>query len=563
MNFKIQSFFFDSHLQIKFLLIPVFLLVLFFPIYYGLSITITPIYSDPPKTGFNDETLLSDLEKQTLASTHNNANTLGEARKNALEHALGIIGKKFQSGNVVTVEVRFSSLDNEQTIAVSSPYIVSVGSSRFPGIFYPCALAETIGIIRRQCEQAFNITADFAITFSDEVFNFYYGLDGNPLSNTIDFVPVVMHEVFHGMGFDSAVMQGGSFRLTTPGTGNRIPIKMIYDMQVYSQLDKNFFLQISDAQRSKSLVSEMKLSWDGTSENVNHCSYARRISELRSSGIDSNGRPLLFTPDTFDKGASYVHVSPDIGDIMKSDYPISRDMYISLGMLRDMGWEINDSEFPPSCDPTGITVNTPTLGTEGQGVFTVELDSEPMSNVSIPVTSSDLSEINISPATLVFTPADWASPKEITVTASNSRQNTGVQAYSVEFGEIITNDRFYSRLPKPADVSVKIGVVNRRPDPDPPTNPSNDGTGPAEDETPDPDPPTNPSNDGTGPAEDETPDPDPPINPLNDGTESTEGGCSISGENRVQASFLLNTFYPIILLVFFLLTRLKHFEAKF
>ena len=61
-------------------------------------------------------------------------------------------------------------------------------------------------------------------------------------------------------------------------------------------------------------------------------------------------------------------------------------------MLKDMGWEIDGNDFPPTCVPTGISV-TPTSGlvtTEGGGVaaFTVKLDSEPMSDVIIPLRSS-------------------------------------------------------------------------------------------------------------------------------------------------------------------------------
>ncbi len=410
---------------------------LFFPVHYGVSITLTPIYVDDPSTGFKDTTTLSDSEKQILSAAGNNAVTLGEARKNAFEHVLGVFEKKLRGRTVVTVSARFKSFSG-RTVASASPFIVYSPDKKF---YLPCALASATGAIKRKCGQLFGITSDIHVDFGKNT-NFYYGLNRNPPRNSVDFVLVTMHELFHGLGFSSRVRGSGS---TAWGT--------IYDAQVYSELHDEFFYELSNAERSEALVSETGLSWDGTRGNP--CSYAQRISEIKSAGITADGRPLLYTPTTFSQSSSYLHLSKDTEDIMEPHYPLPDNMLISLGMLRDMGWEIKDGAFPPSCTPTGVTASAPSAGTGGESAFTLELDSEPMSNVSISVTSSS-DEVSISPANLVFTPDNWSDSQKVTVTASGGGRNSGPNTYRVELG-VTSTDKFYKKL-DPDDVFVRLGA---------------------------------------------------------------------------------------------------------
>ncbi len=433
--------------------------LLSFPTHYGFSITIKPFYVDNLEEGFKSTSVLSGQEKQYFSARGNNATTLGEARKNALEHAFSIIEKKISSKNdSVSVEVEFFSFNNSPgerpPIASTSSFLLQKS-----GIFYACALAEAIDALPPPSTCEGLLTKDMRIKFSETV-NFYYGLDGNPPPNSIDFVTIVIHEVFHGLGFHSSLKANGSFYLTS---SDQTPVKTIYQKQIYSESDDGFFLQLTDDERAEAITSGTELSWDGTSENANQCSWAQKMSELKSSGIHPSGRPLLYAPRNFSSGGSIKHLSQSSGDIMTPFHTNADNMNLSLGMLQDMGWEIKDSAFPPSCAPTGITTSTPAAGTGGEVTFTVKLDSEPMSNVSIPLTSRDSSEINISPSNLVFTPTDWSDTQEVTVTASDTNQSTGLQTYVVEFGSIVSSDKFYKKV-DPQDVFVRLGASSA-PDP--------------------------------------------------------------------------------------------------
>ena len=86
-------------------------------------------------------------------------------------------------------------------------------------------------------------------------------------------------------------------------------------------------------------------------------------------------------------------------------------------------------------DTAGITV-TPTSGlttTEagGTATFTVVLNTQPTADVTIGLTSSDTTEGTVSPASLIFTPANWNVPQTVTVTGVNDAVDDGDVVYSI------------------------------------------------------------------------------------------------------------------------------------
>src|SRR5256885_2815466 len=74
-------------------------------------------------------------------------------------------------------------------------------------------------------------------------------------------------------------------------------------------------------------------------------------------------------------------------------------------------------------DAAGITV-VPGSGlttTEGGGTatFTVVLGTQPTANVTIGLSSSDLTEGTVAPASVTFTPVNWNTAQTVTVTGVN------------------------------------------------------------------------------------------------------------------------------------------------
>ena len=74
----------------------------------------------------------------------------------------------------------------------------------------------------------------------------------------------------------------------------------------------------------------------------------------------------------------------------------------------------DDDSAGVSVEPTALTV---TEGDASGGSYTVVLASQPTAGVTVTVSGHAGSDVTVSPATLTFTAANWATPQTVTVTA--------------------------------------------------------------------------------------------------------------------------------------------------
>ncbi len=108
-------------------------------------------------------------------------------------------------------------------------------------------------------------------------------------------------------------------------------------------------------------------------------------------------------------------------------------------------------------DVAGITVN-PTSGlttTEagGTATFTVVLTSQPTANVTVGLSSSDLTEGTVAPASVTFTTVNWNVAQTVTVTGVNDLVVDGNIAYTIITAAAVSGDPVYNGI-NPSDVSV-------------------------------------------------------------------------------------------------------------
>jgi Tol biopolymer transport system component len=101
-------------------------------------------------------------------------------------------------------------------------------------------------------------------------------------------------------------------------------------------------------------------------------------------------------------------------------------------------------------DAAGVTV-APILLETAEAVrlpasFVVFLNTEPTSNVTIGLTSSDVSEGTVSPAMLTFTTANWDMPQTVLVTGVNDAVDDGDVQYQIVTGAAVSSDPEYSNL---------------------------------------------------------------------------------------------------------------------
>ncbi|MBK8173660.1 MAG: integrin [Sandaracinaceae bacterium] len=86
-------------------------------------------------------------------------------------------------------------------------------------------------------------------------------------------------------------------------------------------------------------------------------------------------------------------------------------------------------------------------------MFTIVLTSAPTSDVSVSLTSSDLTEGTVFPASVTFTTMNWSTPQTVTVTGVDDFVADGSTAYSITTGNATSADPTYNGLGV-ADVSV-------------------------------------------------------------------------------------------------------------
>ncbi|MBK8170827.1 MAG: hypothetical protein IPK60_10865 [Sandaracinaceae bacterium] len=108
-------------------------------------------------------------------------------------------------------------------------------------------------------------------------------------------------------------------------------------------------------------------------------------------------------------------------------------------------------------DSVGVLV-TPIAGlstseVSGTATFTIVLESQPAADVTISLTSSDLTEGTVSPATVTFSSSNWNTPRTITVTGVDDAIADGTVAYTIVTGAASSADMLYAGLAV-ADVAV-------------------------------------------------------------------------------------------------------------
>jgi hypothetical protein len=85
--------------------------------------------------------------------------------------------------------------------------------------------------------------------------------------------------------------------------------------------------------------------------------------------------------------------------------------------------------------------------------FQVRLNRKPTSSVTVPLSSSNLNEGQVSPASLTFTTDNWQTPQTVTVTGVDDAVTDGTRAYAVVTGAFVSADPAYGGQ-NPPDVTV-------------------------------------------------------------------------------------------------------------
>ena len=231
-------------------------LVLGSPSRTATAATITIVNIDGAGEGLNDPTPAAPVGG-------NNGTTLGQQRLNVFLQAASIWGNLLPSSVTIRVQASFDPLTCNSSSGVLGAASTIDVARNFPnapvaGTWYHVALANKLAGVDLQPARN-DIQAFFNSSINGNVAclggrTWYYGFDGNEGAN-IELLPVVLHELAHGLGFSTFANESSGALLSG-----------VPDVFTRFMLDTDTGLtwnQMNDAQRQASAVNSLGLVWNG------------------------------------------------------------------------------------------------------------------------------------------------------------------------------------------------------------------------------------------------------------------------------------------------------------
>jgi hypothetical protein len=217
--------------------------------------TITILNNNAAGVGFNDPTPVAPVGG-------NPGTTLGQQRLNVFQYAANIWGGILPSSVPIIVRAQFAA----QTCTATSAVLGSAGpvtihrdftGAPFAGHWYHQALANRLFFADLSTAQP-DINATFNANIDLGCFGpglvWYYGYDGLEGAN-IELLPVVLHEIGHGLGFSTTTSgSSGNYNTSFPS---------IFDKYLLDNATGLHWDQETAAQRVASAISINGLVWDG------------------------------------------------------------------------------------------------------------------------------------------------------------------------------------------------------------------------------------------------------------------------------------------------------------
>lgn len=254
---------------------------------------------DGPTEGFNDPTPAAPVGG-------NPGMTLGEQRLFVFQTAADIWGELLNSDIEIIVSAQFSPqactmMGSTLGSAGAASVFADFANAPLPNTLYNVALASSLA-----GSDLNGATPEINSTFNSDIdtgcsgsVGWYYGVDGNSPADRIELLPVVLHEIGHGLGFQTFTSNTtGAFLMGTPD----IWTSFLFD------IDQNdFWLNLTQAQRQASAINDPNLVWDGPSVNAAAPGF---LSNPQQFTVNS---PAAIAGDFPAMTAGFGPVVPDVG----------------------------------------------------------------------------------------------------------------------------------------------------------------------------------------------------------------------------------------------------------
>jgi hypothetical protein len=369
--------------------------------------------NDGAGEGFNDPTPVA-------AVGGNPGTTLGAQRLNAFTYAANLWAARLSSPVTILVSAQMNPLTCTPTSAVLGSAGATTVHANFVGApvantWYCQALANSLA-----GSDLDGATPDISAQFNSNLngsagclggIGWYYGYDQSPPGGNIDFVSVVVHELGHGLGFQTFVSLSTGAKLS--GLNDTYMLNLNRSGGVPPD-----YPSMSNAQRVSASISDPNLRWVGGNVTAYH-------PTIPLTGGLSGIYARVHAPNPAVSGSSVSHFSTALvpNEIMEPAYTApNHNIDLTLELMKDIGWTVI-----PTCAPGTTTCNDTDTLTVSQTLTTW--------NVKVEVTNTGAFPMNNVSATMLGGPA-WLSITDFTgaypdLSAGNSSFNTDVYTLDI------------------------------------------------------------------------------------------------------------------------------------
>jgi hypothetical protein len=282
--------------------------------------TISIVNADTLGEGFLDPTPAAPVGG-------NPGTTVGQQRFNVFQHAADLWGAILPS----TVEIRVLSSFDPLPCTASSAVLGSAGTRSIHANFTGAEFANTWyhqPLANKQAGADQSTLEDLRARFNRgigavgclEGASWYYGFDSNEGAGQVDLLPVVLHELAHGLGFSTFV------DLTTGAQPSGLPD--VYERFMIDGSTGERWTDMTNAERIGSAVNGPNVAWDGGAVTF-------------MAPIVLNGRPILTVDAPAGIAGDYALGTASFGAPL-STTPVSGD----VALVNDGSGTVSDACSP-------------------------------------------------------------------------------------------------------------------------------------------------------------------------------------------------------------------------
>ena len=281
----------------------------------------------------------------------NHGETLGEQRTVAALYIEDFLKSIFNSYVPIKIRIDLDTL-SPNILASASPYYHfdqnTVPNLPLSGVYYPEALANQYSGF-----DLFSVTPEIIINVGNNP-SYYYGFSKPPLGKN-HFMALILHEVFHGMGFyDNVDSQGGIGFIPNKGLPYAPTVwdTLVWDESFYLSGIFMWFLYTPTDMQIATQVYGIDRLWFNGWNTKSQVQYIRNNSPLIYDYSQSNAVPVqLFNTNGVGYNSNHYSKSFLFNHEVMEPIDDSKGPYNHIGLakhsLQDLGWLLHTNGDSP------------------------------------------------------------------------------------------------------------------------------------------------------------------------------------------------------------------------